>query len=83
MSEPRIHGHAHLWLCTSTLPCEFGAPHVCALPSVEELAKALDRVDNACGDPACCSHIDADYLSREDGYRSLARAILAALREKR
>ncbi len=39
MSEPRIHGHAHLWLCTSTMPCELGAPHVCALPSVERLAR--------------------------------------------
>ncbi len=37
MSELPVNTHAHVWLCTSTLPCEFGKPHQCqTLPGISE-----------------------------------------------
>ena len=42
------------------------------------LSAALDKVDNACGQPDCLSHID-EALAHEDGYQRIARNLLAAL----
>ena len=42
------------------------------------LAAALDKVDNACGQPDCLMHID-EALAHEDGYQRIAHNLLAAL----
>lgn len=42
------------------------------------LAKALERVDDACGTGDCRSHID-EALAREDAYPRLADTLLACL----
>jgi hypothetical protein len=39
---------------------------------------ALDKVDNACGQPDCLSHID-EALAHEDGYQRLGAALYVAL----
>lgn len=71
--------HAHLWACTNSAPCELGAPHTCALPTVEELARALCEAE--WGEAAGHPHFGRPGDPRPCAlHRRLALGTLAALR---
>jgi hypothetical protein len=47
VSEQLVNTHAHLWVCTSTLPCELGKPHQCQkAPEIREAHEPDGSLDD-------------------------------------